>query len=36
MLTDKEDWPEQFDWIIDTVLSEKEIFSKFIREYIND
>ncbi|MBQ7593984.1 MAG: DUF4268 domain-containing protein [Synergistaceae bacterium] len=35
-LTDKEDWPEQFDWIIDTVLREKETFTKFIREYIND
>lgn len=31
-LTYKEDWPEQFDWIIDTVLREKETFSKFIKE----
>ena len=35
MLTDKEDWSEQFDWIIDTVLREKETFTKFIKEALN-
>lgn len=31
-LENKENWPEQFEWIIDTVLREKETFSKFIKE----
>lgn len=34
-LENKENWTEQFDWIIDTVLREKDTFSKFIKEAAN-
>ncbi len=35
-INDRENWREQFDWIIDTLMREKEIFSKFIKEADND
>ena len=31
-LTEKSSWPEQFDWIMSSVLNIREVFGKYIRE----
>ena len=31
-LADKSSWPEQFDWIMSSVLNIREVFGKYIRE----
>lgn len=35
-LSDKSSWPEQFDWIMSSVLNIREVFGKYIREADNE
>ena len=35
-LTEKSSWPEQFDWIMSSVLNIREVFGKYIREADNE
>ena len=35
-LSEKSSWPEQFDWIMSSVLTIRDIFGKYIKEYDNE
>lgn len=35
-LSDKSSWPEQFEWIMSSVLKIREVFGKFIKESDNE
>ncbi|MBQ3401951.1 MAG: DUF4268 domain-containing protein [Synergistaceae bacterium] len=35
-IDDKETWPEQFDWIMSSVISIREVFGRHIKEFGNE
>ena len=36
LITDKSSWPNQFDWIMSSVINIREIFGKYIKESDNE